>query len=140
MKARIIDDMTEVKNIVVFNGKEYDLQMGMYSYAEIEKTFTGGMKEALDSLGKLETVIKILTILLNEAIIVSNYENDLEDKLLTPEYVGAKIKRENFSEKTRAIGKAMGLSIGTDDDEESELETALDEALEGEEFPAEEKN
>ena len=139
MKARIIDDMTEVKNIVVFNGKEYNLQMGMYSYAEIEKTFTGGMTEALESLGKLETVIKILTILLNEAIVVSNYENDLEDKLLTPEYVGAKIPRDKFSEMTKAIGKAMGLSIGTDD-EESELEAALDEALEGEEFPAEEKN
>lgn len=139
MKARIIDDITEVKNIVVFNGKEYDLQMGMYSYAEIEKTFTGGMAEALESLGKLETVIKILTIMLNEAIVVSNFENDLRDKLLTHEYVGAKIPRDKFSEMTKAIGKAMGLSIGTDD-EESELEVALDEALEGEEFPAEEKN
>lgn len=139
MKARIIDDMTEVKNIVVFNGKEYDLQMGMYSYAEIEKTFKGGMAEALESLGKLETVIKILTILLNEAIVVSNYENDLEDKFFISEYVGAKIPRDKFPEMTRAIGKAMGLSIETDD-EESELENALDDALEGEEFPTEEKN
>lgn len=140
MKARIIDDMTEVKNIVVFNGKEYDLQMGMYSFAEVEKTFKGGMTEALESLGKIETVIKILAILLNEAIVVSNFENDLEEKLLTPEYVGAKIPKDKFSEMTKAIGRAMGLSIGTADDEESELESALAEALEGEEFPAEEKN
>ena len=140
MKARIIDDMTEVKNIVVFNGKEYDLQMGMQSYAEIEKEFKGGMKEALESLGKLSTVIKILTILLNEAIIVSNFENDLEDKLLPSEYVGAKIPKDKFPEMTKAIGRAMGLSIGVADEEESELENALEEALDGEEFPAEEKN
>ncbi len=140
MKARIIDDMTEAKNIVVFNGKEYDLQMGMHSYAEIEKEFKGGMKEALESLGKLETVIKILTILLNEAIIVSNFENDLEDKLLPPEYVGARIPKDKFPEMTRAIGRAMGLSIGTADTEESELENALEKALDGEDFPAEEKN
>lgn len=135
MKARIIDDMSEKPNIVEFLGKEYDLQLGMYSYAKIEEDIKGGMDGALKTLGKISTILTMFTIMLNEAIIIKNTEKSEQQPLFTVEYVSAKLKREEFPEIMNAIAIALGLSIGEADPEDEELNSELDKALESENLP-----
>lgn len=139
MKARIIDNMSEKPNIIKWNGKEYDLQMGMYSYAKIEETFKGGVAGVLGELGKISVINHILSILINEAIVIRNFEQGTDEKFVTPEYVGAKCKKEDYPAYTKAVGIAFGLSIGFPDEDDAEISAEFDDALGGEEFP-EEKN
>lgn len=141
MKARIINNVEETPNFFEFNGEKLNIQLGMWSLARIRERFAGGMQEVLKSLGKSEVVFFILSTLINEALIIKGHEEGKEYTMTTPVYVEAKITAKKFPEATRVIATAMGLSLGTPDEEQAEIDREIDEALEDEDIEdADEKN
>ena len=141
MKARIINNVEEKPNFYEFEGIKLDLQLGMYTVARVKEAFKGGMTEILGSLEKNDVVFFMLSTLINEAFIIRNHEEGTDYQLTTPQYVEAKTKPEKMGEAVVAIATAMGLSLGTPDAEQAEIDREIDEALEGEDIEGtDEKN
>ncbi|MBR2867862.1 MAG: hypothetical protein IKB88_02190 [Clostridia bacterium] len=141
MNARIINNVEESPNIYEYKGIKLNLQLGMWSFARIKEKFAGGMKEVLTRISEDDVFFFVLATLIDEAFIVKAYEEGKEYPQADIEYLKAKTSLKNFPEATRIVGRAMGLSIGTTDSEQAEIDKEIDEALDEEDIEdADEKN
>lgn len=141
MNARIINNVEETPNIYEYKGIKLDLQLGMWSFARIKEKFSGGMKEVLTRISETDVFFFILETLINEAFIVKGHEEGTNYPPADIDYLKAKTTLRKFPEATRIVGMAMGLSLGTADAEQAEIDREIDEALEGEDIEDEdEKN
>ncbi len=140
MKARIINHVEETPNIFEFDGMELDLQFGMYSLVRVEEKFKNGISEMLLKLKNKEHAFFILSTLINEAIIIKNHKEKTKMELVTPDYVMACMKPQDFPKVTRVISRAMGLSFGEPDEEQAAIDREIDEALNGEDIEDSSKN
>lgn len=139
MKARIINNVEEKPNIVTIDGIKLDIQVGMYSIIRIKEKF-GGIEAALSNLDKANFLFDLISILVNEAIVVRNHRNDENNKLITGEYLSAISGPEELKEYSNAIRVAFGLSIGEPSEEDKEIADELDAALADENIEETEKN
>lgn len=141
MNARIINNVEESPNIYEYKGIKLNLQLGMWSFARIKEKFAGGMKEVLTRISEDDVFFFVFATLIDEAFIVKAYEEGKEYPQADIEYLKAKTSLKNFPEATRIVGRAMGLSIGTTDSEQAEIDKEIDEALDEEDIEdADEKN
>ena len=141
MKSRIINNVEEIPNIYEYKGIKLNLQLGMWSFARIKEKFAGGMKEVLTRISENDVFFFILATLIDEAFVVKAYEEGKEYPKADIEYLRARTTLQSFPEVTRIVGRALGLSLGTTDSEQAEIDREIDEALEEEDIEdADEKN
>ena len=131
---KIIDSVSETSNFIEFNGRTYDLQLGVSSFIEIEKCFKGGNREALETLGNGDSFYKILTILLNESIIVRIYNGGERESLYSVGEVVRLCNPNEMQSYADAIQRAFVYSLG-DGSEPNTADDELDKELENEDLP-----
>ena len=139
MKARIINNVEEKPNFITVDGIKLDIQVGMYSIIRIKEKF-GGIEAALSNLDKANFLFDLISILVNEAIVVRNHRNDENNKLINGEYLAAISGPEELKAYSNAIRMAFGLSIGEPSEEDKEIADELDAALADEDIEETEKN
>lgn len=118
--AKIENDITAKDNIIEFEGEEFNLQMSMYVISQFED-----FDEILNSLGKVETVIRMLTAMINADI----KKRKLDKELYDPDYVAACIGMQEMPEFSKAVAAALGIR------EKTEAEKELDAIAEAEGAP-----
>lgn len=86
MKARIIETKS-TRYPLDFNGKRYFTNLSIAACSEIAEKYKGNAMSALSNIEKIEVCADIVTALVNNAIRISNFENETDEKLITAEFV-----------------------------------------------------
>lgn len=141
MKARIINDVEDVQNLIDFEGETYDIQHGMWSEMRIHEKW-GGLSKALEiGATKGDLVLELFTILLNEAVIIKNRREKKDIEQYSDDYIKAVVRTvPQLQEITAVTFAALGLKVAPKPEDTTEPQEIIDEQLEALEEFEKEKN
>lgn len=109
--AKIENNMSASPNIYTFDGVDYDMQLSMFVVAQFED-----FNDVLNSMGKVETIFKMATAMMNSHI----KKNRLDLPLLDADYVASCTSMAELPALAEVIAKAMGLKPQTEGEKELE--------------------
>lgn len=139
MKARIIETQP-VRLPLDFNGKTYYTSLSVGVAAEIAEKYEGGISHALENINRFSVAADVIAALINNAIKISNFENEENERLVTGEYISAVTHPDCFATLVNQVMKIVIGSMPKTDLVGTEV-TGEDEDIDDSDIPAiEEKN